>query len=188
MTDTTALRDLLERAIALEEKAAGGVEAFVTPFDDESAEELSVDELKSQVAELEDLSFALANSTPIEGEPEPEPPVTPLPGDLSLDAAEWDDDWDDDDWEVESPVEDVADDDADGAVLIDPELVGKDFGDLEFKEAEGYDFVDLDDDEAKDFDDELEFKDDGDDLEVKGDSETLSEMELLLARREQLGA
>jgi hypothetical protein len=31
-------------------------------------------------------------------------------------------------------------------------------------------------------------KDDGDDLEVKGDSETLSEMELLLARRAQLGA
>lgn len=178
MTDTTALRDLLERALDLEAKAAG-------PASDEVFAELSVEELKARVAELEDEVFALSHSTLIDDEVAAPPAAVAL-----VDDAQWDDDWDDD-TTLDAGVDFTEPDDADGAVLIDPALVGKDFGDLEAKDGDVSDEPVFDDDEepvadeAKDFD-YLDLP--AWSVETKDAGETLSEMELLLARRAQLDA
>jgi hypothetical protein len=216
MTDVEALRELLERAAALEAKAEPLVEA--APVDDAA----TVAELAAKVAELEDALFAMQNSS--------DPGVDPVAdaeaadgdglddegfGDLDgFDGDGLDDEGFGDD-DVETPLLEVGD------VADEAEPVGVDFeepdgpADQQLKAA-GFDpcpacgsaaadvYADgtarcedcgmpLSGTEGKglDFDDDGEgfvadFADETKDLE--GGSDTLSEIELLMARRAELDA
>lgn len=156
-TTAEALAMLLARAIELEAKAVAPV-VEGRPF--AGAE-------YDAAAEQEELAAALGAST----EPGVDPEVDAEAGD---DLA-WVDDW------VAEHADSPADEEEKGY-----DFDGLDGLDADPAEAKGVDFDDLDDDEPV----SAEWKDDEEaDLEVKGADEaadTISEFELLLARRAEL--
>lgn len=216
--DTKALQELLDRAVALSEaaaevKEAGVLDAPATPSAGavEAAAEsgVSLEDLAGKIAVLEDTIYALQNSTP---EPaaavEPEPVAAPDFSDATFDdpaeAGEPEGvDFDD----LEDPAEEKAagawgacpecgstnrDEFADGTARCEDcgtplaKAEGKDFVDLEVKD--GFDVDAWLEEATAEVDPFVEEEKSGDELETKGGTDTLTEMELLLARRAQLDA
>lgn len=207
MTDTTALRELLERAVALEEKQLEelGGPAYEVP------EVESIEELKARLEQLEDQVFALQNSSEpgVDATADAEAAGAERFVDgggedfgwgVDVDPADFDDpkgmDFDEPDVDPFAPVEAKAfgacpscgstdvDEFADGRAAC------ADCG-FPMTEAKALDFgFDEDDDTPAEWDGQawvpLAGKADDASLEVKSDSDALSEMELLMARRAEL--